>query len=186
MDGSVGKPSRVVILAEDQRQVRFIRAYLKQRNFDNHDIRVEPVSSGRGSGEQWVRERYAEAVKAYRWRSTRAATALVVMIDADVGSVDQRLEQLRQALVEAGSEARSAAEKIAHLVPKRNIETWILCLNGSRVNEDTDCRNLQGIDKQIQNAAILFFDWSRANAQIPQHCVPSLLLAIPESRRLEE
>jgi hypothetical protein len=182
----VGKPSQVVILAEDQRQVRFIRAYLKEHNFDNHDIRVEPVSSGRGSGEQWVRERYADAVRAYRWRSTRAATALVVMIDADTGSADQRLQQLRQALVQADLVQRLAAEKIAHLVPKRNIETWVLCLSGTQVDEDTDYRNQQGIDKQIQAASTAFFDWSRANAQVPQHCVPSLLSAIPEARRLEE
>ena len=186
MDGSVSKPSRVVVLAEDQRQVRFIRGYLKERNFDNHDIRVEPVSSGRGSGEQWVRERYAEAVRAYRWRSTRAATALVVMIDADAGTVEQRLEQLRQALVQADSEGRSAAEKIAHLVPKRNFETWILCLNGTQVSEDIDYRHEEGIDKQIKNAAMVFFDWSRTNARVPQRCVPSLLLAIPEARRLED
>jgi len=29
-------------------------------------------------------------------------------------------------------------EQIARLVPKRNIETWILCLNGQAVDEDTD------------------------------------------------
>jgi hypothetical protein len=29
-------------------------------------------------------------------------------------------------------------EQIAQLVPKPNIETWILCLNGQAVDEDTD------------------------------------------------
>jgi hypothetical protein len=181
----VGKPSQVVVLAEDQRQVRFIRAYLKGRSFDNHDIRVEPVSSGRGSGEQWVRERYAEAVRAYRWRSARAATALVVVLDADSGSVDRRMQQLRQALAQAEQDERSDPEKIAHMIPKRNIETWILCLNGTQANEDTDYRAEPGVDKQIPTAATVFFDWSRRNAQVPQHCIPSLHLAIPEVRRLE-
>ena len=29
-------------------------------------------------------------------------------------------------------------EQIARLVPKRNVETWILCLNGQAADEDTD------------------------------------------------
>jgi hypothetical protein len=181
----VARPSQVVVLAEDQVQVRLVRAYLKGRGFSNHDITVEPLSSGRGSGEQWVRERYSKAVKAYRWRSTKAATALVVMIDADTGSVDRRLQQLRQALVQHGLDERSQTERIAHLVPKRSVETWILCLNESQVDEDTDYRAEPGVDKQIGTAATVFFDWSRLNAQIPQNCVPSLLSAMPEIRRLD-
>ena len=181
----MARPSQVVVLAEDQVQVRFIRAYLKRLDFSNHDITIEPLSSGRGAGEQWVRERYSNAVKAYRWRSARASTALVVMIDADTGSVERRLQQLRQGLVQDRLDERSQTERITHLIPKRNVETWILCLNGAQVDEDTDYRDEAGVDKQIGTAAIVFFNWSRLNAQIPQGCVSSLRSAVPEVRRLD-
>jgi hypothetical protein len=35
-------------------------------------------------------------------------------------------------------------EQIARLVPKPNIETWILCLNGQAVDEDTDLQKEEG------------------------------------------
>ncbi len=79
----MARVSQVIVLVEDERQQRFVRSYLQQLNFTPHDIRLEPLSSGRGSGEAWVRMQYAPAVKAYRARSARAQTSLVVAIDAD-------------------------------------------------------------------------------------------------------
>jgi len=96
----------VIVLAEDQRHQRFVSHYLKQRGYSQHDIRFEELPAGRGCGEQWVRERYGNAVAAYRARSARARTALIVAIDADVGDLDRRIRQLREALEHAGSAAR--------------------------------------------------------------------------------
>jgi len=132
-----------------------------------------------------VRERYARAVNVYRSRSTRAGTALIIAIDADTDDADRRLRQFRAALEQAGLAARTEGEAIVHLIPKRTVETWILCLNGKQVDENTDYGRDGGIDELIKLAAITFFDWSRPNAVPPGHCVPSLLAAIPEVRRLE-
>lgn len=89
VDGSLSKhPSEVVILAEDERHRNFVQHYLKGRGFRNDALRFEPLPVGRGCGEQWVRERYANAVKAYRQRAARAKSALVVAIDADVNEVE--------------------------------------------------------------------------------------------------
>ena len=85
-----------------------------------------------------MRERYAKEVAAYRSRFPR--TALVVTVDADKGSVDDRLRQLRDALTQAHLPQRTNDERISHLIPKRNVETWILCLTGEKVDEDTDYR----------------------------------------------
>ena len=41
MVGKVSNPSQVIVLAEDEQQVRFVRGYLKQRGIGNHAIRVE-------------------------------------------------------------------------------------------------------------------------------------------------
>jgi hypothetical protein len=135
------------------------------------------LPSGRGSGEQWVRKRYATAVNAFRQRSTRATTWLIVAIDADTGTVDRRLRQLSDATPRAEDEA------IAHLIPKRHIETWILCLCGEEVDEETDYHGRE-VDGQIKTAASSLFDWSRPNAAPPASCIPSLRVAIPEVQRL--
>jgi hypothetical protein len=175
--------SLLVVLCEDERQQRFVRRYLKRLGFLPHEIRARDLPSGAGSGEQWVREHYAEEVGAYRARSTRARTVLVVAIDADANEVTERQSQLHQTLTQRGLAARSNSEAIAHLIPKRNIETWILCLNGNNVDEVTDYRGTPGIDALISTAASKFFEWTRDNANVSEHCVQSLVTAIPEARR---
>jgi hypothetical protein len=94
-----------------------------------------------------VRERYPKAVISYRGRSARAETALIVAIDADTGDADRRLRQFREALEQAGFGARTEDEAIVHLIPKRNVETWVLCLSGRRVDENTDYSIEGGIDE---------------------------------------
>lgn len=181
----MSKPSQVIVLAEDERHQRLVRQYLYRLGRHGHEIRFEPLPGGRRCGEQWVRDKYPKAVRSYRGRSARAGTALIVAIDADTGDVDRRLRQFREALEQAGLATRSEGEAIVHLIPKRTVETWVLCLSGRQVDEDTDYSRDGGIDELIKPAAITFFDWSRPNAAPPGHCVPSLLAAIPEVRRLE-
>jgi hypothetical protein len=106
------------------------------------------------------------------------------VIDADTHEVSHRLQQLQAVL---------DGERIAHLIPKRNIETWVLCLNdrqpnGQPVNEDEDYKHhneTRNIDELIKPAAAAFFAWTRPNAVTPAYCVPSLRSAIPEVRRIE-
>lgn len=176
---------QVVVLAEDRRQQRFIRYYLKRVYGDTITPRLVELPGGRGSGEQWVREHYALEVQAYRSRSARASTALIVLIDSDRGDLDGRVRQLREALLQAHFAPRADAEKIVHLIPKRNIETWVLCLDGGPVDEQDDYTREQGIDAKIPAAARTFFEWSRPHSSVPPHCVPSLHAAFPEVRRLE-
>jgi hypothetical protein len=173
------KASQVVVLVEDTRQQRFVRRYLYRLGYSNHGVRFEAPSAGRGSGAQWVLDRYTQAVMAYRSRSARAATALVVAIDADDGSVARRHQQFNDLA------ARTADERIAHLIPKWSIETWILCLTGRAVDQDRTYRHEPGIDERIAPAAATFFEWGRPSATPPAHCIPSLHDAIPEVRRLE-
>ena len=65
----MGRASQVIVLAEDQRHQRFVRRYVERLGYTIHDVRFESLPAGRGCGEQWVREHYTAAVKAYRWRS---------------------------------------------------------------------------------------------------------------------
>jgi hypothetical protein len=183
----MSRPSQVIVLVEDRRQQTFVRRYLERSNYRTDQIRFEPLPAGRGSGEQWVREQYARNVDAYRARAARAATALVVVIDADTAPMGRRVEQLDE------SAPRRPEERISHLIPRRNIETWVLCLNGRRpdgnpVNEDEDYKaheDARDIDQQIKPAAETFFNWSRPGTLVPAHCLDSLQRAIREIRRLE-
>ena len=182
----MSRPSQVIVLAEDRRHQSFVRRYLRRLGHSEHDVRFEDLPSGRGCGEQWVRERYAKAVQDYRARSSRARTSLVVAIDADGGDRDRRLQQLQQTLNDAELPPRTDQERIAHVVPKRNIETWVLCLDGRLVDEGTDYRHEDGIEERISPAAQVFYTWTRPGAAIPDFCVPSLRATIPEVRRLEQ
>jgi hypothetical protein len=181
----MGKPSMVIVLTEDETHQRFVRHYLYQVGYSIHDIRFEALPSGRGCGEQWVRQRYAGAVRACRERTPKAKTALVVVIDADTADVNQRSNQFHQALRQEGLGPRTASELIAHLIPKRNIETWVLCLHGTPVDETTDYRAERDIDQKIQVAAVTLHKWTRPNATLPAYCTASLRAAIPEIKRIE-
>jgi hypothetical protein len=175
----MGKVSLVIGLVEDKRQQQFVYRFLKKIGYLEHEIRFRPVPGGHGSGAHWVLTQYAREVEIYHKRSVRAQTALVVAIDADDGSVTQRRQQLDDRA------ARTANDRIAHLIPKWSVETWILCLNGVAVDEDQSYRRAPDIDEKVSAAAATFFTWSRPNATLPPHCTPSLRNAIPEVWRLD-
>src|SRR5215467_10997032 len=104
-----------------------IRRYLKKRGLIERQMTIKRSPSGEGSAENWVRKAFTKEVNAYR--SRHAQTALIVVIDADMGTVQDRLRQLDQALKENGKDSVDVrTEQIARLVPKRNIEKWLLCL----------------------------------------------------------
>lgn len=181
----MNKTSRVFVLAEDTLHQRFIYHVLRQARVAPHAIRFKVAPEGRGSAEQWVREHYSQEVKEFRTRAAR--TCLVVLIDADRGEVRHRERQLQEALERAQMEKRSDREQIAHLIPKRHIETWLLCLNGIDTSEDFDYKRRRDVDpaQLLKPAAEAFFEGSHRNSEPPPHWIDSLLRAIPEVRRLD-
>jgi hypothetical protein len=179
----VSKPSQVIVLVEDDHQEMLVYRYLKKRGLRP---RIESSPSGKGSAESWVRKSFAKEVSAYRIRQAKASTALIVVIDADTHTVQDRLNQLDQALRDAGKQRVDAGtEQIARLVPKRNVETWILCLTGQEVDEETDYKNAKdGWNKLIPQAAEALFQWSRPHADLPNRCIDSLQSGVRELNRL--
>ena len=141
-----------------------------------------------GSGEQWVRERFPVEVTAFRRRSTRAETKLIVVIDADNFTLPERLAQLDQKLREEGVELiRMDVEHaaVARLIPRRNIETWILRLNAVEVNEEADYKGTRNDwTELIRPAAETLYAWTRPSTQLPKNCIPSLQYGVAELRRL--
>jgi hypothetical protein len=182
----MNKPSQVIVIVEDEHHKQVIYKYLKIRNLKQHAIRIEMSPSGEGSAENWVRKKFVKEVSTYRSRNRYAQTALIVAIDADTGSVQDRLKQLDQELTDNGKErVTPEAERIARLVPKRNIETWILCLNEENVDEETDYKSTRNDwNNLIPQAAESLSDW-RSKAEPPKFCVDSLRCGIGELNHLE-
>jgi hypothetical protein len=178
-------PSQVILLLEDDRHQQFLFRYIRKMGFGPHAIRIEKSPAGVGSAEQWVRERFPAEVRACRGR--QAQTILIVLIDADISTVQQRYQQLDEALKQAGVPlVAHTKERIARLVPKRNIETWILFLNGVRVDEETDYkRDRDDWSGLIRTAIDSLYLCTRRNAAVPQGCVGSLRGGIRELQKLE-
>ncbi|HEY5330297.1 MAG TPA: hypothetical protein VIJ79_10465 [Acidobacteriaceae bacterium] len=177
-------PSRIILLVEDAHHEQFIRKYLKILGFGGRDLRLNKSPHGTGSAEQWVREQFANEVDACRRR--HAQTKLIVLIDADTRTVLQRMRQLDQALHEAGyAPIDNSTGEILRLVPRRNIETWILCLNNRKVDEETDYKSPNdNWGDLIRTAVAELYAWTRPNAVVPASCVESLHSGMRELQKL--
>jgi len=181
----MSKPSSVIVIVEDERHEMLVRRYLKKCGMGAHQVTYVRSPSGAGSAEQWVRSRFAKEVSAYRNRRARATTALIVVIDADAHTVLRRLTQLSGELKQSGIQAIGNGEQVAQLVPKRNVETWILSLNQETVDEETDYKERRhDWNELIPEAATTLFRWTRTRAKLPYHCVASLRTGIKELNRL--
>ncbi len=181
----MSKPSQVIVLLEDDHHKMLLLRYLKIHGL-GHEIRIELPTRGRESAEGWVRNRFAKEVSAYRLRQRKAKTALIVVIDADTHTVQDRWKQLDQALKDAEKPPVDVEhEKIARMVPKRNIETWILCLTKQTVDEKTDYKNTRNDwNELIPPAAATLFQWTRQESELPNHCIDSSRTGVKELNRL--
>ena len=180
----MSNPSKVVVVLEDDRHKMFIQRYLRKHGVDTTSVRIERSPSGRGSAEKWVCQRFVKEMAAFRRR--HAKKLLIVVVDADRHTVQSRLDQLDQALRDNEDTPVTKKEEVARLVPRRNIETWILCLTEHEVDEETDYKEQpHQWTKIIPDATARLFEWGRLNSELPSNCVDSLKKGIVELRRLD-
>ena len=126
---------KIVLLCEDSQQEAFTRRFLNGMGWNTRELRVVKSPSAGGSAEQWVREKFPDELSVYRQRRQLAASALIAVIDADIKSVQDRINDFEAACNSRQIAFRAADEAAAIAVPKRNIETWIQYLSGEPVNE---------------------------------------------------
>jgi hypothetical protein len=181
----MSKPTRVIILGEDPQHTRFARQFLIACGFEGKRIRVNHPLLGQGSGEQHVREHYPQYVHDYR-RYRREDRNLVIVIDADIKSVEERLKQLDDELEQAKLSKRQQDEKIGIFTPKRNIETWIYYLQGHSVNETEDYKGHIKSPSEGKLSAIVLARKRQRHEQLPDDAPPSLQAACSELDRLFE
>lgn len=110
-----------VVLCEDKLSSTVLYRYLKHRGFKI--VRVLPLPAGRGCGSQSVRERFAKEVR--KQRDKAVASVLVVHIDADDRSVEDRKRELAAELARAEMPPRTQSEPIALVVPRWEMENWL-------------------------------------------------------------
>jgi hypothetical protein len=117
---------------------------------------------------------------------------MFVMIDADTKTVQERLNDLDNALVSAGqTPVDPRRDPIARLVPKRNVETWILYLSTEGVypgtiDEEQDYKRTKSPEEWSSltpSASETLFAWTRRDAMLPVNLVDSLRLGIQEIPR---
>jgi hypothetical protein len=179
-----------VVLCEDDAHEAFLRAYLDSRGHNRRRLRVVKAAKGRGSAEQFVRERYLDEVIEFRRRAARVSEALFVMTDADALTSNQRRQTLHDTLGVASQAPRGPEERIVLLVPKRSVETWVMRLGGHRVNEDTDYASRVAQADQASNQR------KAAARKLHDHCgrtgglkeadeLPSLVEGCGELKRLD-
>jgi hypothetical protein len=176
------RQAQVVILCEDRQQQTFIYRWLIGRGYTIRQIRLLPLPAGAGSGEQYVRSRYAAEVKALRARNY-LNLALATAIDADHRTVDERHQELESELRSAALTPRNDQERIAVLVPKRNIETWIHYLFGTDVDEETIYPKLER-ERDCQSAVDHLLVLCQPAQSLSENCPASVSRGIVELLRL--
>lgn len=133
----MSSPSEIIILCEDKLQKVFVQRFLK-RGWGIDNRRIRSMTNFSGSGEYYVRRNYPYQLTAYRDRSKKARTILIVVIDADAQTVEERHRELEACCMKPATpvEIRKTHESVMHVIPKRHIETWLAYLDDVNPNED--------------------------------------------------
>lgn len=173
---------RIVLLCEDSQTDIFVRRFLRRRNFSSRDIKTLPFPNGNQSGEQWVRERYPDELRAIR--SVQRAY-LIVVTDADSGSTQNRRQQLNAECANKGVPLRNDSDPVLIFVPRRNIETWIAYLGGINVDEGTQYRKLKRKGDCAEHARRLHI-MCHEKQRLREPAPPSLQEACEECPKLQQ
>lgn len=177
--------SRYILLCEDQTQERLVKAFMKARGLKADAPYVDSIVASRlchGGNVDWVLKRFPKELHACRKRQiAKAETRLIVMVDADEFTVDERRREVLCRVSNHDDRHFAESSSVALLVPKRNVETWVCALLGDQVNEEDDYKtNKPFTAAQIRTAGKVLADWSRPGAACSPANVPSLLASFPE------
>jgi len=174
--------SQIVILCEDTQQESFIRRFLKKAHGIQPNLLIVVKNpGGKGSGEQFVRNRYPHELKAIRRR--HAMLTLITAIDADTKERNEIIRSLDAVCAGSGIEPNTDRDNVALVIPKRNIETWITWLNGQPVDETTAFPRLPN-ESACQPAVEKLYDLCTQN-DTPPNIPDSLAKTCIEYRKVK-
>ena len=195
---------KIVLLCEDKNTATFVRKFLRHRNFKEHDFTILAFAAGKGSGEQRVKKEYPKQLKHIREARRKGRNAyLIVVIDADTGTIEDRHNDLKEACTDPSRLARGkdkdipaippisprnekTDKNVLHIIPRRNIETWFAYLDNQNVDESTDYKNkIEACATKIREYADNLFDMCHHAQSLRDPAPPSLQEACKEYRKLK-
>jgi hypothetical protein len=179
--------SQTILLCEDRLQASLVRLYIERCGLNTNEPSLHPIIASEqvhGGNVVWVLREFPRQLDACRKRQTRAKTLLIVVVDADSLSVDERYRDLTRALQGAELEAIAPSDPIVVLIPKRHVETWIRATTGQPTNETDDYKSDQPGKADVRLAAQVIHGWAHDTPPPDENCLPSLRMALPKWRTL--
>ena len=125
---------RIVLLCEDRQHESFVTRFLREAGWERRNFRIVRAPSGKGSAEQYVRERFPAELQAVRAKRGEQAY-LFVMVDGDAHGAAGRMESLVAICEQHRIIPPNDADQVLVCVPTWNIETWLAYLRGETVDE---------------------------------------------------
>jgi hypothetical protein len=169
---------QVVVVCEDSQHETFLRRVLSGLGYERRKIRVEKSPSGRGAADAWVLQQVPKLLRVYRTRHVEHLA--VAMMDADRSTLEDRQQQLDDACRAQGMKPREPNERVAVLLPRRNVETWLAYLDGKSVDETSAYPKLE-FARDCQPQVDTLLDGCR-KGQLRKPVPPSLAHACQEYR----
>ncbi|MGL6226683.1 MAG: hypothetical protein ACRC10_08665 [Thermoguttaceae bacterium] len=188
----MSRPSQYILLCEDKLHGVFVKRFLKKNGVTRNQIREIPCPNGKKAGEQHVRNQYPIELKLCRQRNTKASTLLIVVVDADLGLVEEHDRELDEAARKEDISPRTSSDKVVHIIPKRNIETWFAFLDPERgseekaIDEEKDYKgrkNYSNRESDCHSLVDLLCESCKKHQLLP-NAPPSLLRACEEFSRI--
>jgi len=133
----------LVVVCEDLQHRVFLYRFLIEKGVVPRRIQFQQCPKGRGDAIQWVKSKHVREVAQLRKRP-HILRGVVTVADADNCTVKDRKSQFDTELESIGQKPRQPNEPIALVIPRRQIETWILHLRGVAVDENKKCKHFRG------------------------------------------
>ena len=175
----------IALLCEDESHEQFIKKFLRRKGRSYRRVFPDGYRSRETGGVRpnnaFVLER--ATIEIGQARKVPPKRALILVIDGDARGFASRCGEIAANLKAANLAPLDASERIALIVPCRNIETWIHHFAGE-VTDETQLYSKR--DYEANEQAEAFAEWvSDGNAQEVE-TLPALNAARKELRRLHE
>ncbi len=166
-----------------------IRRYLERCGVEDLKHTMKSIIASRqiiGGNWNWVIKEFPKELEACRKRQkVKAETLLIVMIDADEFSTQDRLKQLSE------SAPRLGDDPLVVLIPRRHVETWIRAAlhPDESLNETDDYkRSLKMLSKSdLSKAADTIHAWvhgESGQSPLSLSTLPALQQSLPAWKRI--
>ena len=175
----------IALLCEDESHEQFIKRFLRLKSRSYRRVFPSGYKSRETGGARpnnaFVLERATTEIAAAR--KVPPKRALILMIDGDARGFASRCGEIAANLKAANMLPLNSTERIALIVPCRNIETWIHHFAGETTVE-TQVYSKRNYEANEQ--ATKFADWVSDGNAVEVAELPALNAARDELRRLHE